>query len=67
MLTRSAAAQTLWFLVENHSGLTESEYATMMYGDDGYQQRVNADSNYLERMDLIRVDRSDGKKRLYRA
>lgn len=65
MFARPTIAQVLLFLVESRPGLTEPEYAEIMFGEGGYQQRVNADSNYLESKGFIRIDSGDGQKRLY--
>lgn len=67
MMEKPTIAQVLWFLVESRPGLTEPEYAEIMFGDRGYQQRVNTDVNWLASKGTIRIDDSDGRKRLYPA
>ena len=40
-------ANVLLFLIEHGPGRTESELAGAIFGQEGYQQRVNGDCNLL--------------------
>lgn len=43
----------LFGLIERRPGLTQVELAEAMFGDTGYQQRVNQDCTLLERRGLV--------------
>jgi hypothetical protein len=49
----------LLFLIENGPGRTQVELAQAIFGERGYQQRVNQDCYALARMELVE-QRGDG-------
>lgn len=59
-------ADALVFLIENGPGRTEAELAEAIFGDQGYQQRVNGDCNLLVNRGAIERRGSGGPSDPYR-
>ena len=59
-------AQVLTFLIEKAPGRTEAALAEAIFGDFGYQQRVNGDCRLLESRGIIERRGSGGPNDPYK-
>lgn len=59
-------ADVLRYLIENGPGRTESQLAEAIFGNLGYQQRVNADCRLLESRGRVERRGSGGPTDPYR-
>ena len=51
-------AQAIEVIVRHRPGITERELAETIFGDKGYQQRVNSDCSWLRGLGYIKRDDS---------
>ena len=65
MFTAATIAQSHLRLILNQPGLSEAEYARLIFGPAVRQDRVNKDGKWLERMGFIHRDTGTGVKRPY--
>ena len=63
---KTTLADVLVFLIEKTPGRTEAQLADAVFGDSGYQQRVNGDCRLLESRGIIERRGSGGPNDPYK-